>query len=182
MFDEINSTHIILAMLIVGAIVYSIIEAKKYIKDNSVFLFRKDIKSREEIKKEIENMDGFEFEMFVASVFRKMGYKAEVTKATGDEGRDIIIYGYKGKEETYVECKRYGDGNVVGSEIVNKLLGSCVAHDVKSAIIVTTSTYTKSALEIRNKVNWIEFWYLDDLLNCIMESEIKQIVDSKQTV
>lgn len=40
---------------------------------------------------EIDQMDGFQFEQYLALLFCSQGYKAEVTKAVGDFGADLIL-------------------------------------------------------------------------------------------
>ncbi|MED3575900.1 restriction endonuclease [Cytobacillus praedii] len=35
-------------------------------------------------------MNGYEFELFTADLFRKMGYTVKLTKQTGDQGIDVI--------------------------------------------------------------------------------------------
>lgn len=108
-----------------------------------------------------------DFEFFVSYLFNYKGYATDVTPATNDKGRDIIVYGYKGNDKTYVECKKYDSSNLIGREIVDKLLGACTLDGVRSAIIVTTSTYTKTAIECKKQCEWLELWYLDDLLEII---------------
>ncbi len=39
---------------------------------------------------DIDMMNGSEFEHFVCELYKKMDYKAEVTKQSGDQGLDVI--------------------------------------------------------------------------------------------
>ncbi len=39
---------------------------------------------------DIDNMNGLEFEVYIARLLRHMGYKVENIKASGDFGVDII--------------------------------------------------------------------------------------------
>ena len=50
-------------------------------------------------------LDGWQFEEEVAKIFRLNGYKAEVTKKTGDGGVDLILY--KDGKRIAVQCKHY---------------------------------------------------------------------------
>lgn len=40
---------------------------------------------------EIDQMQGVQFEQYLGHLFRSQGYKAEVTKASGDFGADLVI-------------------------------------------------------------------------------------------
>lgn len=119
------------------------------------------------IENYIDRLNPREFELFVAKLFRYRGYKADTTPQTNDQGKDVIVYGYKNHEVTYVECKHYKDDILVGREIVQKLMGACSLDGVKKAIIITTSNYTKTAIDCQKKCDWIEFWYKDDLTEII---------------
>lgn len=57
---------------------------------------------------DIDNMDGFLFEGYLVVLFKKLGYKPQVTKKVGDYGADLIL---KGKKKIVVQAKRY-KGNV----------------------------------------------------------------------
>lgn len=53
----------------------------------------------------IDTMPGIKFEIFMGEILEKIGYKVEVTKASGDNGADIIA---KDKFKKYaIQCKRY---------------------------------------------------------------------------
>ena len=51
-----------------------------------------------------------------------------------------------------VECKRYGEDNKVGVEIVRGLYGVVEAKRATRGIIATTSYFTKGAKSFRNQV------------------------------
>lgn len=55
--------------------------------------------------KKVDTMDGIEFEHFLAKLFTKMGYYAQVTKASGDQGADLLLE--KHGQKTVVQAKRY---------------------------------------------------------------------------
>ncbi len=94
----------------------------------------------------INKMNGSQFEDFVGFVFREAGYKVYQTKKTRDGGKDLILKTDKGK--MYVEIKRYASRNLVSSSHVLKLIGSAVSDGVKQCLFVTTSGYTKDAIEL----------------------------------
>jgi restriction system protein len=52
----------------------------------------------------VDSMSGVEFEMYVAAVFRGLGYNVAMTKTTGDFGVDLVLT--KDAKRTAVQCKR----------------------------------------------------------------------------
>lgn len=81
------------------------------------------------------SLDGWDFEEEVAKVFRKHGYKAKVTKKTGDDGADIIMY--KNKKKIIVQCKHY-QGNAT-PESVRALWGIRDTFKADEVILVASS-------------------------------------------
>src|SRR5215203_1866796 len=51
------------------------------------------------------NMSGAEFEQLMAHLFRSRGYKAQMTKASGDQGMDLLLN--KDGRRMAVQLKRY---------------------------------------------------------------------------
>ena len=89
------------------------------------------------------------FEELITEIIRSKGYDVTLTPATKDGGKDIIAI-YKtpfGHQMFIVECKRYKEENKVGVEIVRALYGVTQAERFNQAILVTTSTFTKGAID-----------------------------------
>jgi hypothetical protein len=89
------------------------------------------------------------FEELITEIIRSKGYDVTITPAIKDGGKDIIAI-YKtpfGHQMFIVECKRYKEENKVGVEIVRALHGVTQAEKFNQAILVTTSTFTKGAIE-----------------------------------
>ena len=53
---------------------------------------------------DIDLMSGYEFEEFVAGLFKKMGYATEVTKASGDQGIDVLEMCIRDRKNTVCIC------------------------------------------------------------------------------
>ncbi len=103
------------------------------------------------------NMSHFEFEEFVARLFRKMGYETTVTKKTGDYGVDVIA---KDSRDTIaIQVKQNSIGNNVGNVTVQQTLGAMWKIPANKAIIITTSDFTVQAKE-QAKNAPIELWDL----------------------
>ncbi|MEZ4634382.1 MAG: restriction endonuclease [Caldilineaceae bacterium] len=88
-------------------------------------------------------MDPIAFERFVGQHFAKMGYKVENTRASGDEGIDLIIR--SGRRMAVVQCKRYG--GTVGQPVVRDLYGVMVHTGADEAYLVTTGTLSRAAVD-----------------------------------
>ena len=70
---------------------------------------RKHIESllhRNAVRDDINYMSGAQFEEFMAGVLRQKGYAVEKTKATGDQGVDLLLPDFDGKRIA-VQLKRY---------------------------------------------------------------------------
>ena len=89
----------------------------------------------------IRQMGGVEFEHWVADLFRKGGFKVEMTPQSGDHGVDLFIA--TGGHVIAVQCKRW-DGTV-GEPVVRDLYGAMMATNAKSGCLVTTGSFTAQA-------------------------------------
>lgn len=141
----------------------------------------KGFKTVEQVKKEINHMEPRSFEIFCSDLYKQLGYKAKLTPFGNDYGRDIIIEDNNG-EKTYIECKRWSinNGDMVGREICQKLIGSCASFNVTKGIIINTGNYHENAYEYANRINKTGNFYLEllgteDLLKMYKKSiEIKR--------
>ena len=89
------------------------------------------------------------FEELIAELFKDKGYEVTLTPKTKDGGKDIIAL-YKssfGHQLYIIECKRYKETNKVGVEVVRSLYGVKTAENYNQAIVATTSTFTKDAID-----------------------------------
>ena len=92
------------------------------------------------------------FEQIVVDLLLAMGYGGSVEDAgrvvgkSGDGGIDGIIKQDKlGLDAIYVQAKRWKDG--VGSPEIMKFSGSLTKRHANRGVFITTSTFTKDALE-----------------------------------
>ncbi|WP_084685097.1 restriction endonuclease [Methanosarcina soligelidi] len=95
---------------------------------------------------DVDNMDGYEFENFIGSLYEKMGYLVEQTPKSGDQGADLIIT--KFGERTAVQTKNYREN--VSNKAVQEVVASQAFHKCTSCSVVTNSYFTKSAMELGN--------------------------------
>ena len=94
-------------------------------------------------------MDPYQFEQFSAGLLQAMGYNAQVTKASGDGGFDVIAYRDPlGLEPPIikVQCKR--TLGTIGGPDVQKLAGSLAHGGTEVGLFVTLGSYSNDALHI----------------------------------
>ena len=91
-----------------------------------------------------------EFEKLIASIFRANNYDVELTPATRDGGFDVLAVqrsDLTGDNRFLVECKRYAPRNKVGIGLVQRLIGTVNQFKATRGILVTTSSFTRDALD-----------------------------------
>ncbi|MFP7176258.1 restriction endonuclease [Priestia filamentosa] len=98
----------------------------------------------------IDQMDGFQFETYLKSLFRQLGYKAHVTSKTGDFGADLII---QGQQKIVIQAKRYGSKNRVSLSAVQEIYGAQAYYKADEAWVITNSCFTKSARALAEACN-----------------------------
>lgn len=86
-------------------------------------------------------MNGHEFEGWVAAKLVFYGWKAEVTRGSGDQGVDVIAVRF-GKQ-VGIQCKRFTGS--VGNGAVQEALSGKHFYRLNYAVVITTGNYTKSA-------------------------------------
>lgn len=94
------------------------------------------------------------FERLVVELLVKMGYGGSIKDAgkamgkSGDEGIDGTIKEDKlGLDIIYIQAKRWKPSNVVGRPELQKFVGALAGQGAKKGIFITTSNFTKEALE-----------------------------------
>jgi len=87
------------------------------------------------------NLDGHEFEDWVAKTFVIAGWDAEVTVASGDQGVDVLAR-REGKVLA-VQCKFYSQP--VGNKAVQEVYSGKVHYQADVAAVVSNAGYTESA-------------------------------------
>lgn len=91
-------------------------------------------------------LKGYPLELFVADLFRAMGYRARTTRAVRDEGVDIVAHRDElGIEPPILKIQVKAREANVGPDIVKAFYAMIDDRDV--GIFITTSGYTAAALD-----------------------------------
>ncbi len=139
-------------------IIYLILQARerfKLKKQNE-----KQIKFYE--KSQLDALSGIEFEICLKALFEKMGYKATLTKTSGDFGADLIIE--KNGKRAIVQAKRYNQ--TVGVRAIQEIVSARAHYKIYDAFVVTNSDFSAEADKLAGEaeVNLICGEFLEKLL------------------
>ena len=119
------------------------------------------------IKNRFSNFSPYDFEDFIAQLFKDNGYKVEGTNYSGDYGADVIVL--KDGVKTAIQVKRYSSTNKVGVKDINQIIGGKEYHKCDKAMVVCTSDYTKQGKNLSSEAN-VELWNWEDLLINIQDT------------
>ena len=102
----------------------------------------------------VVNLSPAFFEKLVVELLVRMGYGGSIKDAgkavgkSGDEGIDGTIKEDKlGLDIIYIQAKRWKPGNIVGRPEIHKFIGALAGQGAKKGIFITTSSFTREALE-----------------------------------
>jgi|ERR1051325_114497 hypothetical protein len=95
-----------------------------------------------------------QFEELVAHLLRTQGYEVELTRASKDDGRDILVAVPQtlGNFLYLVECKHYSQENRVGVRRVRELYGIVEQQRATAGVLITTSSFTRAARAFQKPV------------------------------
>lgn len=130
-----------------------------------IFVFIKSFRYKSGLPidiREVDRMDGLQFEHFLKPVFERQGYLAQVTQGSGDYGADLILR--KGGKKYVVQAKRYS-GNI-GVSAVQQVVAAVSYYNAHGAIVVTNQFFTPNAVELA-KVNGVRLIDRKELSNMI---------------
>jgi len=98
----------------------------------------------------LDTLSGTEFEGLITRLLEHMGFRAGMTKASGDGGIDIVatldqpLIGGR----YLIQCKRYAPDSPVGAATVREFCGALTAdRRAVKGILITTSGFTAQATE-----------------------------------
>lgn len=102
---------------------------------------------------DIDLMTSGEFEIFVGELFKKIGYKSTVTKASGDQGIDVIAE--KNGVRFGIQAKCYS--NKVSNSAIQEVVAGISFYKCDKAIVITNNFFTNSAIQLA-KANNVVLW------------------------
>ena len=82
---------------------------------------------------DIDHLTGEGFEELLRNVFTILGYNAQITKKTGDQGADLILS--KDGRKISVQAKRYS--KTVGNKAIQEVYSSIQFYETEEAWVIT---------------------------------------------
>lgn len=142
-----------------------------------VFAFKS--KKHKEYKKvaagisDLDRMNGFEFEEYVADLLRKLKYKnVKVTRKTGDNGVDILAE--KGSRKYAIQCKRNNPNNKLSNAAIQQVFTGKQLYKCTHAMVITTSYFTKPAWDTGKELG-VTLWTRNKLIEKISEVSVADV-------
>jgi restriction system protein len=102
---------------------------------------------------DIDRMSGHTFEEFLSTLFRRLGYRVELTSRNGDYGADLVVT--KGGKRIAVQAKRWS--KKVGVKAVQEAVASKGMYSCDAALVVANREFTQQAKKLA-RANKVELW------------------------
>ncbi len=102
----------------------------------------------------ILELSGIDFERLIVVLLSRMGFRAEMTKTTGDGGIDVVAFldrAIIGGKYLF-QCKRYSSDTMMGAPTVRDFYGAVTADRAVKGVFITTSYFTPQAREFAERV------------------------------
>lgn len=117
--------------------------------------------------KQLDKMDGHQFEYACADVLKANGYKhVKVTRSSGDFGVDIIAE--KDKVRYAIQCKRYN--HKLDNTPIQEVVGGLAYYQCDKGAVMTNQYFTEPAKQLA-QVNDIELLDRDTLSHMVDKTE-----------
>jgi restriction system protein len=100
------------------------------------------LRNDRELLRWLRGMHPTQFEQYIADLFRRLGYAAEVVGASHDGGIDVIAE--KSGIKHYIQCKKYIVQRV-GSGAIRDFYGAIADRESGKGFFITTNTFTFEA-------------------------------------
>jgi restriction system protein len=98
---------------------------------------------------QLDQMDGLQFEQYLAGLLRERGHDAQVTRGSGDFGADIILS--RNSRRIAVQAKRWRD--TVGVGAVQEVIAAKEYYQCHATWVIATARYTLQAKDLAAKAN-----------------------------
>ncbi len=114
-------------------------------------------------KADFDEMDGWEFEEYVAGLLIRAGYRnVEVTRGSGDQGVDILAE--KDGVSFAIQCKHYA--SKISNKAVQEAYAGAKFYGCDVPVVLTNSYFYPSALELGEEIG-VKLWDREELKHLI---------------
>ncbi len=98
---------------------------------------------------DLDYMTGREFEVWLASRFKALGYEVKVHRGFKDKGADMLVRDRSGR--TYAVQAKKRDSGSVGVKVLGEVLRGMRYYNCDGAIVVTNQKFTEQTWEEARK-------------------------------
>ena len=112
---------------------------------------------------DVDSLEPLSFEVFVAALFQKQGYRVELTPPTGDKGADVIVYQRQGENSgLLIQVKQRREGGKTDSKAVAEIVAAKPLYEDKYGmtfhpVVLTNREFAKSAHQL-SRANQVEMY------------------------
>lgn len=93
---------------------------------------------------DFEDMSGIEFETFVGNVLQRLGFSVTQTKASGDQGVDLIAT--RNAQKYVIQTKRYA--SAVNNKAIQEVVSGKEHYKADYSWVITNNSFTRGAIEL----------------------------------
>ncbi len=126
---------------------------------------RKDIVAG--MANDFRDMDIYRFDGFVVDLLERSGYATKTTPSYEDHGNDILAE--KGGEIILVKAVKKSLDEKIGLKEVRNAVDIMESFNANRTILVTNTSFTKTAREVEHKSHDIEVWDGEELKKLLAE-------------
>ena len=102
--------------------------------------------ARDSFERELDRMDGPQFEQYCADILRWNGFRrVSVTQASNDYGADIVAFD-RSKNKWVIQCKHYEA--TLGVSPVQEVKAAMNYYDAQKAAVMTSSGFSRNAVQL----------------------------------
>lgn len=129
------------------------------------------------LKEQLQAMDNYDFEHFVADLWEQQGWEATVSQASVDAGIDVIAEKDDlVKQKQVIQAKRYGPNTSVGGPDVQQYASLENQVEGADSVAIVTTGRTTSAAEDRARELNVKLVDGDDLVRIINDNGAHDLV------
>ncbi|MDQ0191618.1 restriction endonuclease [Alicyclobacillus cycloheptanicus] len=127
--------------------------------------------------RDIDKMDGRQFEHYLGHLFKSQGYNVQVTRASGDFGADLVLQ--KDGKVIVVQAKRHSKN--IGIKAVQEAQASIAHYKAHEAWVVSNRDYTEEAKSLA-KSNGVRLVNRNDLVEMILRMNSGSVPNPNQVM
>ena len=128
----------------------------------------------------VDEVKGVVFEKIIAELYACMGYFAEKTPDSNDNGADIVVTGCDGKDNYLVQCKTTSTGHNMGKEGIQEIYSALNYYEKKEGkkfkpVVITNAVdFTSGAKELAVD-NGVQLIVREELAGLLEEYKVSKI-------